>query len=159
MVAAFFLQFIALHFGRLSVVQPILTLELPFLVVILGVYFRIRLGWAELIGSLAAAGGLGVFLAHGRARWRDGRPELRVVGTGHDVGGGVGGGVRAADPDGVADVAGDDVRDRRRHCVRLHGGADETDQRRDRARVGDGIHPLGALRRGRSAGSSGCSWR
>ena len=43
MIAAFLLQFLALHFGRLTTVQPILTLELPFLVAILGIWFRLPL--------------------------------------------------------------------------------------------------------------------
>ncbi|HXQ62673.1 MAG TPA: DMT family transporter [Acidimicrobiales bacterium] len=62
MVGAFLFQFTALHFGRLTVVQPILTLELPFLVAILGIWFRQQLGWREWAGSLLAAGGLAVFL-------------------------------------------------------------------------------------------------
>ena len=45
MIAAFLLQFLALHFGRLTTVQPILTLELPFLVAILGIWFRQPLTW------------------------------------------------------------------------------------------------------------------
>ena len=40
MICAFLLQAFALHIGRLSVVQPILTMELLFLVFILGTYFR-----------------------------------------------------------------------------------------------------------------------
>ena len=62
MIAAFLLQFLALHFGRLTTVQPILTLELPFLVAILGIWFRQPLGWREWIGALAAATGLASFL-------------------------------------------------------------------------------------------------
>ncbi|HVC69903.1 MAG TPA: DMT family transporter [Acidimicrobiales bacterium] len=62
MVAAFLLQFTALHFGRLTTVQPILTLELPFLVAILGIWFRQHLGWNEWVGALFAAGGLATFL-------------------------------------------------------------------------------------------------
>ena len=63
MIAAFLLQFLALHFGHLTTVQPILTLELPFLVAILGFWFRNKLGWKEWVGSMAAAGGLAAFLA------------------------------------------------------------------------------------------------
>ncbi|MGA2520907.1 MAG: DMT family transporter [Acidimicrobiales bacterium] len=62
MIGAFLLQFLALHFGRLTTVQPILTLELPFLVVVLGVWFRQQLSWKEWVGSIAAAGGLAAFL-------------------------------------------------------------------------------------------------
>src|SRR5271155_2800370 len=63
MVAAFLFQFTALHFGRLTTVQPILTLELPFLVAILGLWFRLPLTWREWIGASAAACGLAAFLA------------------------------------------------------------------------------------------------
>ena len=62
MIGAFLFQFTALHFGRLSTVQPILTLELPFLVAILGIWFRQHLGWHEWVGALFAAGGLAAFL-------------------------------------------------------------------------------------------------
>jgi hypothetical protein len=62
MIAAFLFQFTALHFGRLTEVQPILTLELPFLVAILGIWFRQHLGWHEWVGALFAAGGLAAFL-------------------------------------------------------------------------------------------------
>jgi drug/metabolite transporter (DMT)-like permease len=63
MVAAFLFQFTALHFGRLTTVQPILTLELPFLVAILGIWFRQHLGWHEWVGAIFAAGGLAAFLS------------------------------------------------------------------------------------------------
>jgi len=63
LIAAFVLQFLALHFGRLTTVQPILTLELPFLVAILGVWFRQSLTWHEWTGAITAAGGLAAFLA------------------------------------------------------------------------------------------------
>jgi drug/metabolite transporter (DMT)-like permease len=62
MIAAFLFQFTALHFGRLTEVQPILTLELPFLVAILGIWFRQQLGWHEWVGAILAAGGLAAFL-------------------------------------------------------------------------------------------------
>ena len=61
--AGFVLQAVALRFGQLSSVQPIVTTELLFLVLILGVWFRYHLGWREWAGSLAAAGGLAAFLA------------------------------------------------------------------------------------------------
>jgi drug/metabolite transporter (DMT)-like permease len=63
LIAAFLLQFLALHFGRLSTVQPILTLELPFLIAILGIWFRLQLTWREWVGASAAAAGLAAFLA------------------------------------------------------------------------------------------------
>jgi drug/metabolite transporter (DMT)-like permease len=58
----FLLQAGALRFGQLSSVQPIVTAELLFLVLILGVWFRYHLGWREWGGSAAAAGGLATFL-------------------------------------------------------------------------------------------------
>jgi drug/metabolite transporter (DMT)-like permease len=58
----FVLQAGALRFGQLSSVQPIVTTELLFLVLILGVWFRYHLGWREWGGSVAAAGGLAAFL-------------------------------------------------------------------------------------------------
>src|SRR5579863_7003037 len=45
LVVSFVMQATALHLGRLSEVQPILTIELLFLVVILGVWFQYSLGW------------------------------------------------------------------------------------------------------------------
>jgi drug/metabolite transporter (DMT)-like permease len=62
MIVSFVLQAIALHFGRLSQVQPILTLELVFLVVVLSVWFGFAVGRREWLGSLAAVGGLAGFL-------------------------------------------------------------------------------------------------
>jgi drug/metabolite transporter (DMT)-like permease len=61
-VAGFLLQAGALRFGQLSSVQPIVTTELLFLVLILGVWFRYHLTWREWAGALAAAGGLAAFL-------------------------------------------------------------------------------------------------
>jgi len=58
----FLLQAVALRFGQLSSVQPIITTELLFLVLILGVWFRYHLTWREWGGSVAAAGGLAAFL-------------------------------------------------------------------------------------------------
>ncbi len=62
MVASFLLQSFALHLGDLSQVQPILTTELPFLVILLATWFRFRIGLREWVGCLAAAGGLAGFL-------------------------------------------------------------------------------------------------
>ena len=62
MIVSFILQAIALHFGRLSQVQPILTLELVFLVIVLSVWFGFSVGRREWLGSLAAVGGLAGFL-------------------------------------------------------------------------------------------------
>ena len=62
MIVSFLCQAVALHFGRLSQVQPILTTELVFLVAILAVYFRFSIGRREWLGSLAVTGGLAGFL-------------------------------------------------------------------------------------------------
>jgi drug/metabolite transporter (DMT)-like permease len=63
LIAGFLLQAFALHVGRLTIVQPILTLELPFLVAILAFWFRKPLRWQEWTGALTATAGLGLFLA------------------------------------------------------------------------------------------------
>ena len=62
MVAGFGFQAAALHYGPLSSVQPVLTLELPLLVAILGLWFRLAITWREWAGALLGAGGLAVFL-------------------------------------------------------------------------------------------------
>ncbi|MHB1583438.1 MAG: DMT family transporter [Acidimicrobiales bacterium] len=62
MIVSFVAQAVALHLGRLSEVQPILTTELLFLVLILGTLFRFAVGWREWLGATAAAAGLAGFL-------------------------------------------------------------------------------------------------
>jgi drug/metabolite transporter (DMT)-like permease len=62
MVCSFLFQSFALHLGQLSVVQPILTMELLFLVAILGTWFRFSISVREWIGVSAIAFGLGGFL-------------------------------------------------------------------------------------------------
>ena len=61
-VATVPLQIVALHLGSLSQVQPILTAELLFLVILLATWFRFRVGWREWFGCAGAAGGLAGFL-------------------------------------------------------------------------------------------------
>jgi drug/metabolite transporter (DMT)-like permease len=61
MLVEFALQATALRLGQLSVVQPVLTTELLFLMLILAVWFRYRLGWREWAGSIAIVVGLGGF--------------------------------------------------------------------------------------------------
>lgn len=68
MIASFVLQAIALHFGRLTEVQPILTTELLFLVLILGTRFGFSVGFREWAGAVAAAGGLAGFLVFAAPR-------------------------------------------------------------------------------------------
>jgi drug/metabolite transporter (DMT)-like permease len=63
MVSSFLMQAVALHLGDLSQVQPILTIELPFLVLLLATWFRFHIGAREWLSCLAAAGGLAGFLA------------------------------------------------------------------------------------------------
>lgn len=76
-VAGFVLQAVALRFGALSTVQPIVTTELLFVVLILGVWFRYRTTWREWAGSLAAAGGLATFLAVAAPGGGTAVPDLR----------------------------------------------------------------------------------
>ena len=66
MVTSSGLQAVALHIGDLSQVQPILTVELPFLVLLLATWFRFRIGAREWLSCLAAAGGLAGFLIFAR---------------------------------------------------------------------------------------------
>jgi hypothetical protein len=61
MLVSFGLQATALRFGELSVVQPVLTTELLFLMLILGTWFRFPLGRQEWLGSLVIVIGLGGF--------------------------------------------------------------------------------------------------
>jgi len=61
MPLTFVLSAIALRFGQLSVVQPVLTTELLFLEAILVTAFHYRLGWRELVGSGTFVVGLGAF--------------------------------------------------------------------------------------------------
>jgi drug/metabolite transporter (DMT)-like permease len=58
----FVLQAVALRFGQLSAVQPVVTTELLFLVLILGGWFRYRVAARDWVSSAAAAGGLSAFL-------------------------------------------------------------------------------------------------
>ena len=62
MIVSFIVQAIALHLGRLSQVQPILTTELVFLAAILAIWFRFKIGRREWFGAIAVAGGLAGFL-------------------------------------------------------------------------------------------------
>jgi drug/metabolite transporter (DMT)-like permease len=61
MLVEFGLQATALRFGELSVVQPVLTTELLFLLLILGVWFHYRLGRREWLGAIVIVAGLGGF--------------------------------------------------------------------------------------------------
>ena len=61
MLVVFGLQATALRFGELSVVQPVLTCELLFLLLILSVWFRYRLRWQEWLGAVTIVAGLAIF--------------------------------------------------------------------------------------------------
>ncbi len=61
MLVVFVLQASALRVGELSVVQPVLTTELLFLMVILAVWFRYRMRWTEWLGAATIVVGLAVF--------------------------------------------------------------------------------------------------
>jgi drug/metabolite transporter (DMT)-like permease len=69
MIVSFLLQAVALHMGRLSQVQPILTTELVFLAAILAVWFRFRIGWREWLGAVAVTAGLSFFLYFAAPRY------------------------------------------------------------------------------------------
>jgi len=56
----------ALKHGELSTVQPVLTTELLFLLLILGIWFRYRLGAREWLGGLTVVAGLGAFFLAAR---------------------------------------------------------------------------------------------
>jgi len=69
MIVSFLLQAVALHMGRLSQVQPILTTELVFLAAILAIWFRFRIGWREWLGAIAVTAGLSFFLYFAAPRY------------------------------------------------------------------------------------------
>src|SRR5271170_5070087 len=62
MIISFLLQAVALHLGRLSEVQPILTTELVFLVIVLVAWFGFRMCAREWAAVLAVCAGLAGFL-------------------------------------------------------------------------------------------------
>lgn len=71
MLVTFGLQASALRFGDLTVVQPILTVEILFLIAILGVVFHRKVGWTESLSAVAIVAGLTGFIVaadpgHGR---------------------------------------------------------------------------------------------
>jgi drug/metabolite transporter (DMT)-like permease len=74
MIAAFLFQALALHFGDLSEVQPILVTELLFLVFILSTWFGYRIGPREWLGVGLASAGLAGFLAFSAPTGGDGVP-------------------------------------------------------------------------------------
>jgi hypothetical protein len=75
MLGTFVLQASALHFGQLSLVQPVLTLELVFLVAILVVGFHRGVGRREFIGIAAIVAGLAGFFASASPAAGTGQPD------------------------------------------------------------------------------------
>lgn len=80
MVGGFAFQAAALHYGTLTSVQPVLTLELPFLVAILGLWFHLPVSWREWAGAVMGAGGLAVFLYAASPRAGSRVPSLHTWG-------------------------------------------------------------------------------
>jgi drug/metabolite transporter (DMT)-like permease len=81
LLVTFGLQASALRFGDLTVVQPILTLELLFLIAILKIAFGKRLGWREVGGALAIVAGLVGFIVSAAPVLRHGIPSSRSLGV------------------------------------------------------------------------------
>lgn len=73
--ASFLLQSVALAYGNLTSVQPVMVTEIVFLVLILGTWFHQRLGWREWVGTIGTAVGLGVFLGLSYSRRGVGQPD------------------------------------------------------------------------------------
>jgi len=78
MLCMFVLQASALRFGQLSVVQPVLTGELIFLVIILVTAFHRSVGWHELAGIAAIVAGLAGFFAAASPALGTGQPGGRA---------------------------------------------------------------------------------
>jgi len=76
MIVSFGLQAGALHLGRLSEVQPILTTELVFLVIVLAAWFGFPVTRRELLGCLAVTAGLAGFLYFAHPAYGTGQPTL-----------------------------------------------------------------------------------
>jgi drug/metabolite transporter (DMT)-like permease len=75
LLGVFVLQASALRRGQLTVVQPVLTTELVFLVGILVVGFRRRVGWREVCGIGAIVAGLAGFFAAAAPSTGKGQPS------------------------------------------------------------------------------------
>jgi drug/metabolite transporter (DMT)-like permease len=75
MLGTFALQASALRFGQLSLVQPVLTTELIFLVAILVIGFHRTIGRRELVGIAAIVAGLACFFASASPAAGTGQPD------------------------------------------------------------------------------------
>ncbi|WP_217130590.1 DMT family transporter [Streptomyces sp. AC558_RSS880] len=85
-VVAYGFQSLALAFGPLSLVQPLIVAELVFAVPLSARLYRLRLGWWEWSGTLAVAAGLALALLSARPHGGDPRaagllPWLLAVGA------------------------------------------------------------------------------
>lgn len=76
MVGGFLFQAMALYFGDISIVQPILVFELVFTLVILFVWFHSPIGPREWAGGVAIAVGLAFFLYVANPQHGRGNPHL-----------------------------------------------------------------------------------
>ncbi len=74
LLGTFVLQASALHFGQLSLVQPVLTMELVFLVAILVIGFHRSVGRREVLGIVAIVAGLAGFFASASPAVGTGQP-------------------------------------------------------------------------------------
>src|ERR1700683_1670264 len=82
LLGVFVLQASALRVGKLSVVQPVLTTELIFLVFILVVGFHRTIGWRELMGIAAIVAGLAGFFVSASPAAGNGEPGAQALGGG-----------------------------------------------------------------------------
>ena len=73
MLVQFGLQATALKHGQLSTVQPVLTTELLFLLLVLAVWFRYRLGMREWLGAVTAVAAPNAAARHHRGPRRPAR--------------------------------------------------------------------------------------
>ncbi len=81
LLVVFVLQASALRFGDLTVVQPILTVELLFLIAILRVVFRRHVGGREILGSVAIVVGLAGFIVSADPALGQGIPSSKAWGV------------------------------------------------------------------------------
>ena len=119
MLCMFVLQASALRFGQLSVVQPVLTGELIFLVIILVTAFHRSVGWRELVGIAAIVAGLAGFFAAASPAPRHGAAHRPGVAGGFAGERGVRTGARRGEPDRSPLVAGCCARRRLSRPVRV----------------------------------------
>jgi drug/metabolite transporter (DMT)-like permease len=75
LLCVFALQASALRVGQLSVVQPVLTTELIFLVAILVALYHRAIGWREVLGVVAIVAGLAGFFASAAPALGKGQPD------------------------------------------------------------------------------------